>query len=59
MHERTRSLACNKEKHASKSPQVRRNDPAFPAQWFYGVSRALLGVPGFLATVALRIARKA
>jgi hypothetical protein len=21
-------------KHASKSPQVHRNDPAFPAQWF-------------------------
>jgi hypothetical protein len=40
------------EKHASKSPQVRRNDPAFPAQWFYGLSRALPGVPGFVATVA-------
>jgi hypothetical protein len=26
--------------------------PAFPAQWFDGVSRALPGVPGFLATIA-------
>jgi len=31
---RTRSLACKSEKHTSKSPQVRRSDPAFPAQWF-------------------------
>ncbi len=34
---RTRSLACKGRKHASKSLQVRRNDPAFPAQWFYGL----------------------
>src|SRR5476651_1118371 len=26
--------------------------PAFPAQWFHGLSRALLGVPGLIATVA-------
>jgi hypothetical protein len=25
--------------------------PAFPAQWLYGVLRALPGAPGFLATV--------
>ena len=29
---RTRSLACKIKKHASKSPQVRRNTPAFPAR---------------------------
>src|SRR5690348_6144620 len=28
------------------------NDPAFPAQWLYGLCRALPGVPGFVATVA-------
>jgi hypothetical protein len=39
-----------KNTHA-KSPQVRRNSPAFPAQWFYGLLRALPGVPGFLATI--------
>src|SRR5690349_12726660 len=49
---RTRSLACKCRKHASKSPQVRRNSPAFPARWFYGLFRALLGVPGLLASVA-------
>jgi hypothetical protein len=26
--------------------------PAFPARWFYGFLRDLLGEPGFLATVA-------
>jgi hypothetical protein len=29
-----------------------RSNPAFPAQWFYGLLRALPGVPGFVATVA-------
>jgi hypothetical protein len=29
-----------------------RNHPAFPAQWFYGLYRALPGAPGLLATVA-------
>jgi hypothetical protein len=28
------------------------NIPAFPARWFYGFLRDLLGEPGFLATVA-------
>jgi hypothetical protein len=27
------------------------NSPAFPAQWFYGLFRALLGEPGLIATV--------
>jgi hypothetical protein len=39
----TRSLACESEKHASKSPQVHRTGPAFPARWFYGLFRALPG----------------
>jgi hypothetical protein len=29
-----------------------RNHPALPAQWFYGLYRALPGAPGVLATVA-------
>jgi hypothetical protein len=52
---RTRSLACKWKKHASKSPQVRRNDPALPAQWCYGLSRALPGEPGFVATVTREV----
>jgi hypothetical protein len=36
-------------KHTSKSPQVHRIDPAFPAQWFYGLLRALPGEPGLLS----------
>ena len=35
------------------------NSPAFPAQWFYGLCRALPGVPGFVATVALCSSLKA
>jgi len=31
------------------------NDPAFPAQWCYGLLRDLPGVPGLLATVAREI----
>jgi hypothetical protein len=31
------------------------NIPAFPARWFYGFLRDLLGEPGFLATVAREI----
>jgi hypothetical protein len=31
-----------------------RNRPAFPAQWFYGLYRALPGEPGFLATVTCK-----
>ena len=33
----TRGLVCIGRKHTSSSPQVRRNDPAFPAQWCYGL----------------------
>src|SRR6185437_7408727 len=44
-------------KHTSKSPQVRRNDPAFPARWFTAYGRALLGVHDLLVTVARAIAK--
>ena len=30
-----------------------RNRTALPAQWLYGLLRALPGVPGFLATIAI------
>jgi hypothetical protein len=52
---RTRSLVCEKiEMHTSS--QVRPKHPALPAQWLYGLLRALPGVSGFLATVAAQIA---
>jgi hypothetical protein len=37
MLKRTRSLVCNCRKHTSSKPQVRRKNPAFPAQWFCGL----------------------
>jgi hypothetical protein len=43
-----RSLACKSRKHASKSPRSHRKHPAFPAQWFYGLFRALPGDRAFL-----------
>jgi hypothetical protein len=42
-----------------RCPQVstgRPNGPALPAQWLYGLLRALPGVSGFLVTVAVQIA---
>src|SRR5881398_1212559 len=39
-----RSLACEiKQSTRAWSPRSHRNDPAFPAQWFYGLLRALPG----------------
>jgi hypothetical protein len=55
---RTRSLVCSGSPHKN-SHQVHhrfdRCDPAFPAQWFYGLSRALLGVRALIATVMREI----
>ena len=48
---RTRRPCGLKRKDAHKSVQVGRNDPALPAQWLYGLLRALLGVPGLIAPV--------
>ena len=39
--------ACNK-KSRRQVPQVQPNHPAFPAQWLYGLYRALLGDRAFL-----------
>src|SRR5882724_537616 len=38
-------------KHTSVVTTVTPVHPAFPAQWFYDLLRALPGEPGFLATV--------
>ena len=54
---RTRRPCGLKRKDAHKSVQVGRNDPALPAQWLYGLLRALLGVPGFLAPVVCSLGR--
>ena len=39
----TRGLVCKLQKNAHTSIQVQRRHPAFPAQWFYGLYRALPG----------------
>ena len=38
--------------HTSSKPQVSRDQPAFPAQWFTGLWRDLPGVRALIATVA-------
>ena len=43
-----------KKAHELKSPQVRRNDPAFPARWLYDLFRALSGDRAFLSPSPLR-----
>jgi hypothetical protein len=49
----TRGLVCKMhKKKRTRAYRFSGGNPAFPAQWFYGLFRALLGVPGFLATVA-------
>ena len=51
---RTHCLACKIKKTHARPTQVRRNHTALPAQWFYGLLRALPGVPGLLAPVVFR-----
>src|SRR5580704_6306906 len=46
--------ACNK-KSRRQSPQVQPDHPAFPAQWFYGLYRALPGDRAFLPPSSRRI----
>jgi hypothetical protein len=43
-----------KKAHELKSPQVGRNDPAFPARWLYDLFRALSGDRAFLSPSSLR-----
>jgi hypothetical protein len=48
----TRSLACNVKWHTSVvTTGTPENHPAFPAQWFYGLCRALLGDEFLFVTV--------
>jgi hypothetical protein len=51
---RTRSLVCEEGRKAHKECHYRlaENIPALPAQWLYGLLRALPGVSGLIATVA-------
>jgi hypothetical protein len=46
------AVPCAKKVERTRAYRFDRGDPAFPAQWFYGLSRALPGVPGLLASVA-------
>src|ERR1700742_1126397 len=49
----TRGLACKRQQtKAHTSIQVSGGNPAFPAQWFYGLYRALLGERIRVVTVA-------
>jgi hypothetical protein len=47
----TRGLVCNVQKMRTRAYRSSGSIPAFPAQWLYGLFRALPGVPGFLASV--------
>ena len=49
---------ANDRKHTSQSPQVHRNNPAFPAQWFTAYS-ALFPVTGLVCHRRLRVAPQA
>jgi hypothetical protein len=48
----TRSLACKNRKHASKSPQVHRKSPAFPARMVLTACFVLSPAIGLFVTVA-------
>ena len=49
----TRGLACKiVQKKRTRAYRFSGGDPTFPAQWFYGLLRALPGVSGFPASVA-------
>jgi hypothetical protein len=50
---RTHCLACKQKKTHAGQHRYAEITPALPAQWLYGLLRALPGVPGLLAPVAL------
>src|SRR5277367_6009378 len=50
----THSLVCKGRKHTSIRHRYTGSDPAFPAQWFYGLLRALPGDRAFLSPSPLR-----
>src|SRR5690242_9805736 len=49
---RTHCLACKTKKTHAGQHRYAEITPALPAQWLYGLLRALAGVPGLLASVA-------
>src|SRR5262245_64554967 len=52
----TRGLVCNVcVRVRTRAYRYSRNNPAFPAQWLYGLCRALPGDEFLFVTVALRI----
>src|SRR5260370_42680978 len=52
----TRGLACKVHKGMrTRAYRFSGEHPAFPAQWFYDLLRALLGEPGSFATITSRI----
>src|ERR1700675_1934784 len=53
LHPRSRVQNCAKKR--TRAYRFSGSDPTFPAQWLYGLLRALPGVSGFLASVAFRI----
>jgi hypothetical protein len=54
---RTHCLACKMQKRRTQSHhRYAEITPALPAQWLYGLLRALPGVSGVLVTVAAQIA---
>ena len=52
---RTHCLACKWKKTHAGHHRYAEITPALPAQWLYGLLRALPGVPGLLAPVVLSI----
>jgi hypothetical protein len=48
----TRGLACKSVEETHTSIQVSGEHPTFPAQWLYGLYRALLGRAELVVTVA-------
>ena len=52
----TRGLVCNSVDRGAHEHTGQRRHPTFPAQWFYGLYRALPGRAGLFVTVAGGIA---
>ena len=50
----TRGPVCKEKENAHEQTGSAESNPTFPAQWLYGLFRALPGVSGFLASVASR-----
>ncbi len=50
----TRGPVCKRQKKTHTSIQGSGGDPTFPAQWLYGLYRALPGESGFVVSVASR-----